>query len=147
MAQQELVVIDRTFDLVQWTCLQVGRFPRHHRYTLGERIEQRFYTLFETLLEAKYTRDRQALLRRANFSIEVLRRQLRLAHAIQCLRTNSYTFATQELHEIGAMVGGWLKASGASTPSPHSPGSEDSTRGSIPTTPTGFPKTRRPDRD
>jgi hypothetical protein len=35
---------------------------------------------------------------------------MRLAHDLQCLRTNSYGFATQALQEIGAMIGGWLKA-------------------------------------
>jgi hypothetical protein len=31
----------------------------------------------------------------------------------QWLRTNSYEHASRELHAIGAMVGGWLKALGA----------------------------------
>ena len=37
---------------------------------------------------------------------------MRLAHDLQCLRTNSYGFAARCLQEIGAMVGGWLKATG-----------------------------------
>jgi hypothetical protein len=35
---------------------------------------------------------------------------MRLAHDLQCLRTNSYGFANRAINEIGAMVGGWLKA-------------------------------------
>jgi hypothetical protein len=35
---------------------------------------------------------------------------MRLARDLQCLRPNSYGFATQTLLEIGAMIGGWLKA-------------------------------------
>jgi hypothetical protein len=112
MAEQELTVIRKTYDLVLWSCRHVGKFPRDQRFVLGERIERRLYDLLETLLQARYTRDRQSLLRQANLSLEVLRFQMRLAHDLQCLRTNSYGFACQALQEIGAMVGGWLKATG-----------------------------------
>ena len=36
---------------------------------------------------------------------------MRLAHELQCLRTNSYGFAAQALQGIGAMVGGWPRLS------------------------------------
>ena len=106
------MVITRAYDLVLWSCHHTGRFPRSHRFVLGERIERRLYDLLETLIQARYTRDRQALLRQANLSLEVLRFQMRLAHDLQCLRTQSYGFASELLQEIGRMVGGWLKASG-----------------------------------
>jgi hypothetical protein len=110
MRDQELPIITRTYDLVLWSCRHTSKFPRNHRFVLGERIERRLYDLLETLVQARYTRERQGLLRQANLSLEVLRFQLRLAHDLQCLRTNSYGFATQALQEIGSMVGGWLKA-------------------------------------
>jgi hypothetical protein len=110
MRGKELAVITRTYDLVKWSCQHKSKFPRNQRFVLGERIERRLYDLLETLVQARYTRDRQALLRQANLSLEVLRFQLRLAHDLHCLRTNSYGFATQALQEIGSMVGGWLKA-------------------------------------
>jgi hypothetical protein len=110
MRAKELAIITRTYDLVKWSCQHTSKFPRNHRFVLGERIERRLYDLLETLVQARYTRDRQALLRQANLSLEVLRFPMRLAHDLQCLRTNSYGFATQALQEIGSMVGGWLKA-------------------------------------
>jgi hypothetical protein len=109
MATDELAVIARTYDLVKWSCGHIGKFPRSHRFVLGERIERRLYDLLETLIQARYTRQRQDLLRQANLTLELLRYQMRLAHDLQCLRTSSYEFASRALHEIGAMVGGWLK--------------------------------------
>src|SRR6516162_257844 len=97
---QELIVITKTYDLILWSCNHASRFPRSHRFVLGERIERRLYDLLETLLQAKYTRNRQALLRQANLNLEILRFQMRLAHDLQCLRTNSYGFATRALHKI-----------------------------------------------
>ena len=107
----ELKVIQRAYELVKWTCQHTARFPRSHRFILGERLERRLYTLLETLIQARYSRDRRDLLRQANLHLEVLRFQFRLAHDLQCLRTNSYGFASELVAQVGAMVGGWSKAS------------------------------------
>src|SRR5207302_5838481 len=108
--QPEIPLILKTYDLVLWSSQHTARFPRSHRFVLGERIERRLYELLETLLQAKYTRERQALLQRANLSLEILRFQMRLALDLHCLRTNSYGYATKALNEIGGMLGGWLRA-------------------------------------
>lgn len=36
---QELNVITKTYDLILWSCNHTGKFPRNHRFVLGERIE------------------------------------------------------------------------------------------------------------
>lgn len=38
--EQELVVISKTYDLILWSCNHTSRFPRNHRFVLGERIER-----------------------------------------------------------------------------------------------------------
>jgi hypothetical protein len=109
---QELVVITKTYDLILWSCHHTGRFPRNHRFVLGERIERNLYDLLENLVQARYTRQRQALLERANLQLEILRFQVRLAKDLQCLKTASYAFAAQAIDEIDRLIGGWLKSSG-----------------------------------
>ena len=61
MARQqiELTVITKTYELVKWSCEHTSRFPRSHRFVLGERIEGNLYDLLEILIRAKYTRNRQ----------------------------------------------------------------------------------------
>jgi hypothetical protein len=76
---------------------------------LGERIERSLYDLLETLIQAKYTRERTLLLEQANLKLEILRFQVRLAKDLQCLRTNSYEFASKQIDEIGKLVGGWRR--------------------------------------
>ena len=106
---EELVVITKTYDLILWSCSHTSRFPRQHRFVLGEKLERTLYDLLETLIQAKYTRDRKSLLDDANLKLEILRFQVRLAKDLQCLRANSYEFASQQINEIGNLVGGWLK--------------------------------------
>ncbi len=105
----ELLVIGKTYDLVRWSVQHTSRFPRNHRFVLGERLERNLYDLLETLVQARYTRERQPLLAQANLRLEVLRFQVRLAKDLQCLRTNSYAHASKCIDEIGCMVGGWMK--------------------------------------
>ena len=110
--EHELVVITKTYDLILWSCHHTSRFPRNHRFVLGERLERHLYDLLETLVRARYTRQRQALLEQANLTLEILRFQVRLAKDLQCLKVNSYGFASQAIDEIGRLVGGWLRSRG-----------------------------------
>src|SRR5712671_3515038 len=64
----ELVVITKTYDLILWSCNHTGKFPRNHRFVLGERIERNLYDLLETLIRARYTKNRQRLLDDANLA-------------------------------------------------------------------------------
>ena len=76
---------------------------------LGERIERNLYALLETLIRAKYTKNRQRLLEEANLTLEILRFQMRLVKDLQCLKVNSYGFAAKAIDEIGRLVG-WLRS-------------------------------------
>lgn len=108
---EELVVITKTYDLILWSCGHTSRFPRNHRFVLGERIERNLYGLLETLIRARYSVARQPLLDEANLALEILRFQIRLAKDLQCLKTESYAFAAMAIDDIGRLVGGWRKSS------------------------------------
>jgi len=110
--QEEMFVITKTYDLILWSCNHTGKFPRNHRFVLGERIERNLYDLLEILIRAKFTKNRQDLLEQANLVLEILRFQIRLAKDLQCLKVESYGFAAKAIDEIGKLIGGWFKSSG-----------------------------------
>ena len=107
--REELTVITKTYDLILWSCNHTSRFPRNHRFVLGERIDRNLYELLETLLQAKYGRERSALLDAANLKLEILRFQMRLAKDLQCFKHNSYQYASKAIDEIGRLIGGWAR--------------------------------------
>src|SRR5262245_39841709 len=108
--ERELIVITKTYDMILWSCHHTGKFPRNHRFVLGERIERNLYNLLETLIQAKYTKNRPRLLEQANLTLEILRFQMRLASDPQCLKLQSHGFASTTIDEIGRLVGGWLRS-------------------------------------
>ena len=108
---EELIVITKTYDFILWSCNHTGKFPRNHRFVLGEKIERNLYSLLEILIQAKYAKERRSLLEQANLTLEILRFQIRLAKDLQCLKVESYGFAAKAIDDIGKLVGGWLKSS------------------------------------
>ncbi|MBU0719464.1 MAG: diversity-generating retroelement protein Avd [Planctomycetes bacterium] len=101
----------RTYELLKWYLGRIEKFPRSHRYGLGQRIETTLYAVFEGLVRASYTSGtvKAAELAEANLKLEILRMHGRLAHELTVLPHKSYEYASRELDEIGRMVGGWLK--------------------------------------
>src|SRR6195952_2777140 len=97
--QEELTVITKTYDCILWSCNHTGKFPRNHRFVLGERIERNLYDLLEILIRAKYTKQRQELLEQANLVLEILRFQMRLAKDSKCFEVTSYGFAAKAIDE------------------------------------------------
>jgi len=108
MARAELPVVDRTYDLLKWFLGHLAKFPRSHRYGLGQRIELGLYHVFEGLLRAKYGAEVQKArdLQGVNLQLEILRMHCRLAHELALLPHRSHEYAVRELNDIGRMVGG-----------------------------------------
>ena len=75
---KELQVISDFYDFMVYLIQRVEKFPRHHRYSLGQSIEHRLQFVLALLLRAKYTRDKTALLADANMELQTLRFQIRL---------------------------------------------------------------------
>ena len=115
-AGPEMLLITKVYDLVVWSCRHVAKFPRSHRFTLGDRLEVRLYEVLEMLIRAKYTRDRRALLRALNVELELLRFQFRIAKDLQCLSVESYGYAARSVDEVGRLLGGWIKQGEAARP-------------------------------
>ena len=70
-APPEMLVITKVYDLVLWSCHHIQKFPRSHRFTVGDRLERRLCDLLELLLRARYMRDRGTLLSIANMELEL----------------------------------------------------------------------------
>ena len=56
MTKNELLVIDRTYELVKWYLGRLEKFPRSHRYGLGQRIETPLFVISEAIIMAKEPR-------------------------------------------------------------------------------------------
>ncbi|MEN8445323.1 MAG: diversity-generating retroelement protein Avd [Cyanobacteria bacterium J06555_13] len=86
----ELPIIQKSYDLIKWYVPIIQRLPRDYRFTLGDRMMTGLYSLLEGLIQARYLRDKMALLRDVNASLDILRYQTRLLLDFELIQT-SYT--------------------------------------------------------
>jgi hypothetical protein len=110
----ELQVITDFYDLTHYLVGRIGKFPRHHRHSLGMDMERRLQVILTLLVRAKYAGQgdgKMRLLADANVEVEVLRFQLRLAHELAALPNQSHGHALQRLGQVGSQIGGWLRSS------------------------------------
>lgn len=121
-AQKDLPVILKLYELIVWTTNHTCCFPRHHRYSLGLRIEATLFDMLDTLIEARYTQDKIKLLDKANILLERYRFQMRLAKDLKALALNSFEFQAKAVEEIGRMIGGWRKHAKRTAKGPPEPG-------------------------
>lgn len=107
-------MIQKMYDLALWAVPAIGKFPRSHRFVLGERMENLLYDVLDALVEARYDRSgRRNLLKRANIRLEQFRFQMRLAKDLHVLGLKQYEHCSALVDEVGRQIGGWVKASGA----------------------------------
>lgn len=106
----EIPAVTKLYDIILWLMPQVEKFPRDYKFTIGDRIVNNLLNSLEILIEAVYTRDKQHLLRRLNLQLEKLRYMIRLSKDLKALNIKKYAFISNEINELGKMIGGWIKA-------------------------------------
>ena len=53
--------VTKAYDLLLWLINHVGKFPRSHRFVLGDQIESRMLTVNELRILAEYARGKRAI--------------------------------------------------------------------------------------
>lgn len=105
----DLPVFVAWLDYLQWLLPTTAKLPRHIRFTFANRIDNLALDVVEDLVEARYSRDRRAVLARANLRPEKLRVLLRLCHALGYFPHARCEHAMRCVNDVGKMVGGWLR--------------------------------------
>lgn len=62
----DLPIIQKTYDLIKWYVPILNRLPRDHKFLLGNRIITELYDLLDSLIVARYARQKLAQLEELN---------------------------------------------------------------------------------
>ncbi len=101
----------RTHDLILWLIPQAQKFPRAHRFGLGERVQDAALDFQELLIAAGKTRDveRRGLLRQADVRLAQLKHWARVCLELKLFSVGQYEHAARMMEECGRLLGAWLK--------------------------------------
>ena len=115
MVSTTVQAVPKLYDVILWLMGRVEKFPRSQKFTLGDRIVNISLDTLDLLIEATYTRDRLALLRKANVQLEKLRYLIRICHDLKLLSAKQYAYVSNEINEAGKLVGGWIRSQSAAS--------------------------------
>ncbi len=104
------VIAIRMEALLQWVVERVAKFPRDHKFTVGDRLIETCLDVTCALVEASYKRDKVHELGQASRALVRARLLFRLARALHCVSEAQHLHFAKESDEIGRMLGGWLRA-------------------------------------
>ena len=83
--------------------------PKLHRYTLGGHIDTLFIEIMETIAQAAFIprAEKEPWVRLAIRKLDALKLLLMILWEIRSLDTKKYSALSENLDEIGRMLGGW----------------------------------------
>jgi len=108
-------IVEKMYEVNAWLLQKVSKFPKDHRFILGERLANKAFDIQDRLIEAallKKGEDKSKVLHDVSLELEQLRYLIRLAKDQKCISGDAWFYCSKRLLEIGKMLGGWLKSSG-----------------------------------
>jgi hypothetical protein len=103
-------IFTKTYDLLLWLIPRTLAFPKSQRGVLARQVQTQLFTLYEALVEAGLSETPLPHLRRADASLTKLRTYLRLSRDLQLLSIKQYGYASQQVAQVGRLLGGWLRS-------------------------------------
>ena len=103
------LAVRRCHELLLWLIPLLDQFPRNRRFTLGERLESGLLDVLQLLIEAAYSRNKQAALRQANLTLAKVRHLWRLSFELKLIGMKRYEQGAALILNLGQQIGGWLK--------------------------------------
>lgn len=107
----EMVIFPKTLQMLQWLLPHCENFPKTQRFVITKRLQDAALDFQETIFLANAHSGRVRLdhLQTADAHLNKLRLYLRLVHEWDWLDSGQYVHVSEQVAEIGRMLGGWLR--------------------------------------
>lgn len=101
----------RTHDLIMWAIPHVQKFPRTHRFGLGERVQRLLLDFQDSLVAAGKSKSekRREFLSKADIQLEQLRGWIRISRDLGLFDIPQYEHVSRLVAEVGRLLGAWIK--------------------------------------
>ena len=103
------ILLEKTYVFVAWLSERIAKFPKDHKYTLGNRLASSLYEFLEGMIYLFGDNDSRGLKRLAK-KLDIVRYYVRLSQDLHLISVDQYAHASEKVDEIGRLLGGWLKS-------------------------------------
>lgn len=108
LAAPDLLVLARWEDAAAWLIEHAARWPKSHRFTFAQRVQNLALDILDRLVQARYApARRQEALAAVNGDLARLRHLLRMAEKLRVMPSRSFETAMRHVDETGRMAYGW----------------------------------------
>ena len=116
MAAEELKILQKIFDMMDYAYPALAQYPKSERFALVTDIKRSMDTLLERCIEAQKKYYKKTTLQDMDVEIAKLRAYIRLSFQLGFLPPKKYEVWSEKVVEIGRMLGGWLKTVNSQRP-------------------------------
>lgn len=107
---QELMILQKVMDMMEYGYLALAQYPKGEKFALVTDIKRSMDTMLERVIEAQKKYYKKTTLQELDVEIAKLKAYMRLSHQLRFLPTKKYEVWSEQVVEIGKMLGGWLKS-------------------------------------
>ena len=93
-----------------WLIPRTLAFPKSQRGVLARQLQTQMFACHEALVDAALSANKRSYLARVDSSLTKLRTYLRLCRDLHLLSVAQYGYASQQVAEVGRLLGGWIKS-------------------------------------
>lgn len=103
-------IFEKSESFLDWLLPITAQFPRHHRFGLARRTEDRAYDFYEQIVRAAKADHPGRYLYEADIQLVQLTTYLRRSYHLRLLTAKQYREGTKRTTEMGRIMGGWIKS-------------------------------------
>ncbi len=103
-------IFEKSESFLDWLLPITSQFPRHHRFGLARRTEDRAYDFYEQIVRAAKANHPGRYLYEADIQLVQLTTYLRRSYHLRLLTAKQYREGTKRTTEMGRILGGWIKS-------------------------------------
>lgn len=107
-----LILREKFEAALQYIYIAVRQFPKHEKFALVADIKRTAWQIYRLMTEFVRKKHNKTTLNKIDVELDVLRSQIRMAHAFQYLNFDRYKRLAESLSEVGRILGGLHKFTG-----------------------------------
>lgn len=107
-----MLIAQKGYNFSKWLLNHTGKFPKSYRFSVAAKLENAILEFIELTAIANKRKNKLSILNLADESLIKARLLLRLSFEMRFINQKSYQFGSEQLVELGKMLGGWIKNPG-----------------------------------
>lgn len=107
----DLVIFQKTYDLILWSYPVINQFPKAQRFVLGQQIENTLVGILKKMIHANKERGerRMEIIKDISVNIDELFILFRLSKDLKMISIKRYGIVAEKINEVAKLLGGWQK--------------------------------------